>query len=210
MTDPWTVVRAERLDLTEFLASLADEQWDAPTLCSEWRVRDVAGHLIGTTNMKMSPSMLVTMARCGFNVNRLIARDGIERGRAAPTALVDGLRAVIDSNSLPPGVKRPAGMLADAFLHHQDIRRGLGQPRPMPEDRLVATLEELKGYKSPAIDARGRIKGLRLVATDADWATGDGPDVSGPGEALALLMGGRQALLEEVEGEGREALAARL
>lgn len=36
----------ERADLLALLGGLSTEQWDAPTLCSGWTVRDVAAHVI--------------------------------------------------------------------------------------------------------------------------------------------------------------------
>lgn len=37
-----------RLELTRVLESLTDEQWEYPTVCTGWNVRDVALHLLGT------------------------------------------------------------------------------------------------------------------------------------------------------------------
>ncbi|MBI1279634.1 MAG: maleylpyruvate isomerase family mycothiol-dependent enzyme [Anaerolineaceae bacterium] len=37
-----------RLELTRILESLSDEQWEYPTACTGWTVRDVALHLLGT------------------------------------------------------------------------------------------------------------------------------------------------------------------
>jgi uncharacterized protein (TIGR03083 family) len=37
-----------RLELTRVLESLTDEQWEYPTACTGWTVRDVALHLLGT------------------------------------------------------------------------------------------------------------------------------------------------------------------
>ncbi|MGG7379082.1 maleylpyruvate isomerase N-terminal domain-containing protein, partial [Escherichia coli] len=37
---------AERSDLAGFLGTLTAEQWQAPSLCVGWRVRDVVAHLI--------------------------------------------------------------------------------------------------------------------------------------------------------------------
>jgi uncharacterized protein (TIGR03083 family) len=39
------LARDERRDLAELLASLTSEQWDAPTLCERWRVRDLVAHV---------------------------------------------------------------------------------------------------------------------------------------------------------------------
>jgi uncharacterized protein (TIGR03083 family) len=40
------VARDERADLASFLATLSPQQWEAPTLCVGWRVRDVVAHVI--------------------------------------------------------------------------------------------------------------------------------------------------------------------
>jgi len=37
---------AERADLADFLATLTPQDWDAPSLCSEWSVKDVVAHVI--------------------------------------------------------------------------------------------------------------------------------------------------------------------
>ncbi len=38
------LAREERLEFADFLAGLSPEQWDSPTLCAGWRVRDVVAH----------------------------------------------------------------------------------------------------------------------------------------------------------------------
>jgi len=40
------LARDERADLAAFLATLSPQQWQAPTLCTQWRVRDVVAHVI--------------------------------------------------------------------------------------------------------------------------------------------------------------------
>ena len=41
----WSEVRRMRLDVADLLESLTSAEWDEPSLCRGWRVRDVAGHL---------------------------------------------------------------------------------------------------------------------------------------------------------------------
>ncbi|MGE0305800.1 MAG: maleylpyruvate isomerase N-terminal domain-containing protein, partial [Acidimicrobiia bacterium] len=41
----FTAITVQRHQLADFLDSLTSEQWDAPSLCARWRVRDVLGHL---------------------------------------------------------------------------------------------------------------------------------------------------------------------
>jgi uncharacterized protein (TIGR03083 family) len=40
------LARDQRADLAAFLATLSPQQWQAPTLCAGWRVRDVVTHVI--------------------------------------------------------------------------------------------------------------------------------------------------------------------
>jgi hypothetical protein len=41
--------------------------------------------------------------------------------------------------------------------------------------------------------ARRRLRGVRLVATDVEWTAGSGAEVTGPIDALLLLLTGRVA-----------------
>jgi hypothetical protein len=59
------------------------------------------------------------------------------------------------------------------------------------------------------IGAKRRITGLRLQATDAQWAHGDGPEVSGPLISLILAMTGRKAVHADLSGEGVTELTSR-
>jgi uncharacterized protein (TIGR03083 family) len=98
--------------------------------------------------------------------------------------------------------------LVDGTVHHQDIRRALGYPRAVPVARLERILPLVPG--NPRLGAGRRIKGLRLAATDVAWQHGDGPEVSGTGEALLMAMTGRPAALDELSGPGQPTLAARV
>jgi hypothetical protein len=47
-------------------------------------------------------------------------------------------------------------------------------------------------------------------ATDQDWAHGQGPEVTGPSETLALAIGGRPMALDDLAGPGLTVLHGRL
>jgi hypothetical protein len=101
-------------------------------------------------------------------------------------------------------------MLVDVFTHTNDIRRPLAlPPLPVPEADLRAIADHAKTLGFP-IGAKKRIAGLRLRATDLDWSTGEGPEVTGPLEALIMAMMGRRAALDDLAGEGKAELARRL
>ena len=102
----------------------------------------------------------------------------------------------------------PRLVLLDRLVHQQDIRRPLGRPRPIPDERLLAALDGTPTLGS-VFGAKKRTKGLRLEATDVDWSWGDGPLVRGPGEALLLAMLGRRAALDDLDGPALTELATR-
>ena len=41
------MAREERENLADLLAQLTPQQWEQPSLCERWRVRDVVAHMIG-------------------------------------------------------------------------------------------------------------------------------------------------------------------
>jgi hypothetical protein len=105
--------------------------------------------------------------------------------------------------------------LSDAVLHALDIRRPLGRNRVVPADVFVATAEFHAGLRWPLTasvggDVRRRITGLRLVADDADWSHGQGPEVHGSAEALLLMLTGRPVGRDELTGPGAPTLCGRL
>lgn len=57
---------------------------------------------------------------------------------------------------------------------------------------------------------KARLAGSRFVADDSDWRFGDGDEVCGPSEALAMTIAGRTAYLGEIGGPGAAALRERI
>lgn len=66
------LARGERADFAAFLATLTPQQWQAPTLCAGWRVRDVVAHVISYDNLA-ARSPLTLAARGRFRVSRINA-----------------------------------------------------------------------------------------------------------------------------------------
>ncbi|UNB52876.1 maleylpyruvate isomerase N-terminal domain-containing protein [Mycolicibacterium sp. YH-1] len=44
---------AERTDLADLLGSLTPVQWEAPSLCERWRVRDVVAHVMSCDGVSL-------------------------------------------------------------------------------------------------------------------------------------------------------------
>ena len=59
------------------------------------------------------------------------------------------------------------------------------------------------------IDAKRRIRGTRLRATDLNWEYGSGPEGSGPLISLILAMVGRKGVYPDLSGDGLSILSSR-
>src|SRR5689334_14520950 len=91
--DVWSMIRDERTSLVALLETLSPEEWDAPSLCGEWRVRDVVGHLVAELSLSGLQSTL-GLVKAGFNMNAFIGKEGTKFG-AKPT---DELLAFLQAN----------------------------------------------------------------------------------------------------------------
>ena len=197
--------------ISELLHELRPEEWDVPSLCAGWRVRDVIGHMSLGYTTPMG-TMLAKVGRYGFNVPKASREESIAYASAHSP---DELLSVFDSihrDNIRRGISKvikPAEGLVDHTIHHQDIRRPLNRPRTVPPDRLLAALDVVPGLGG-FVGAKKRVAGLRLVATDVDWSSGAGPEVRGTGEAILLAASGRPVTLPELDGDGVGTLRSRI
>jgi len=204
-TDVWTDVQQEREALLVLLERLSPDEWNEPSLCAEWKVRDVVGHMVSETTLTIS-KVLKGMITSGFRINRFIATDARQRGSLRIPELVEGFRAAVPTRTHLPGLSS-LSMLEDIVIHSLDIRRPLLQNYAVPEGRLVLVAQDLWG--SRFFSGHKLFRNLQVTATDADWSAGRGPAVTGPIEGLVLAMSGRLAGLEELQGEGLETVRER-
>lgn len=208
MTKPdlMELAEAERGDLLRFLRELTPEQWEAPTLCAGWTVRDVAIHIVSYDELSAS-ALVTTFLRGGLRVDK--ANDvALNRcGGLSHAGVVD----LVARHQKPRGLTSMfAGGIAltDGTIHHQDIRRALNLPRTIPPERLIPVLNF--ALSAPTLPAKKNSEGLSLTATDLDWTNGKGPEIAGPAEALLMAVAGRTDSLGELSGTGLEILSQRL
>ncbi|MFC5137836.1 maleylpyruvate isomerase family mycothiol-dependent enzyme [Actinomycetospora rhizophila] len=200
-------VAAERRDLADQLAALDDDAWATPSLCASWTAHDVLAHLTFSVELRTVPLML-EVARARGDLDAVFARQARARAAAlGPRALLDRLR---DTADVPRrlAVSAPADPLDDVLVHGQDITRPLGIVRPMPVERVLMVIDTV--CATPMYGARERFAGVRTVATDADWARGDGPEVRGPVGELLLVATGRPAGLDALDGPGVTLVTGRM
>jgi uncharacterized protein (TIGR03083 family) len=204
--EPSSLAFDERRDLLDFLRDLEPGEWESPTLCSEWCVKDVVAHIVSYGRLG-SADLARRFAEGRLSLagaNRL----GVEQLRRRTP---EELMAMLDESLRPSGAIALLGgriALTDTLIHHQDIRRPLGRPREIPPERLCQALS----FGLIALPIRGawRLRGVRATATDVPWSYGRGPDVRGPGEAILMTMAGRRGIACGLEGPGVSRLLRRV
>ena len=196
--------------LCETLGDMSEQQWDADSLCEGWRVRDVVGHMLVGYTTPM-PTMIAKVARYGFNVPKASAIESRAFGSShSPDELLAALQTVQREN-VRKGISRvipPDEGMVDHVIHHLDITRPLGLPTHTSDTNRRAALARAVNLGG-MVKARGRAKGLRVVATDLDWSWGEGPEVRGTADDLLLALSGRPSALTELTGDGLAVLATR-
>jgi len=198
----------ERRRVADLIEHLSPAQLDTPSLCGDWTVKQVAGHLLSAI-AKPPAGLFSTLLRSGFNLHRANARLARLTAEQPAGELADGLRRNAENPFRPPVVGYP-GQLTDLQVHGQDMRRPLGLPHGLTPNRLRISLDFLVGGRAIGFAPRRRLTGLRFEATDLDWAWGTGPAVTGPAEALAMAMTGRPVALADLDGDGVQLLRKRL
>lgn len=216
MTSPHALpdlVRLERRVFLDTIASLTPTQWEEQSLCSAWRVVDVAAHLAWAPVLGPVDGA-VSLARSGFSVNRMIAASAIRWSTRGREAILDQLARNLESGAKPVGMPTVAA-LADAVVHGLDVRRPLGLTRPIPAGTLAAIADFQLRTRWPLNGVVGgsasrRVAGVRLVASDVDWSHGKGPEVRMTAETTALLLYGRKVRAQDLAGPGAEMVHSRL
>lgn len=203
MTSSQQMARDERVEFASFLEGLTPEQWDNPTLCNKWRVREVAIHTVSYDELSTA-GLLGRFLKGRLSTDRTNAVGVAGYVGRTPEQIVAMIRANIEPHGLTGGFGGKIA-LTDGMIHQQDIRRPLGLPRTIDPERLRTALDFARF--APTIRGAWRARGVRLVGTDLDWAHGKGPEVRGSGEALLMAMAGRQAALNDLEGPGKAKLA---
>ena len=206
MIDEYEALRAERASLYDTVRELSPEEWDRPSRCEGWRIRDVVAHVNLGVTVKPVPFVL-GMLRARGDFDRFMGPYAVKQGsRPLPTLLAETAQ-VAGTGDIPLTTKR-VDLAIDAFVHHHDIALALDRPVPTDPARLRWLADGMVGANK-AIGSAERTRGLRLIATDIDWHYGTGPEVRGPVAALLYAAAGRSDLDGELEGDGLATLQAR-
>ena len=182
------LMHEESRDLATYLGGRSDKEWNAPSLCTGWRVREVVSHMAAGHTASLG-AYLSLLARNGFSVDR--TSDALARsfagGHTNAEILAAFTRGTSGKPTGPTALVPKAELFTDHLIHHQDIRRALGQPREIPTERLQAALASL-GHLSARVGSKARMRGLRIVPEDVGYEHGDGAPLIGPAEALVMAL----------------------
>lgn len=207
----YQIATANRLLAADMFATLTPEQWRTPSLCAGWTVREVAAHLLEPLETGVGTlKLLVYLVRYRGSLDRMVD-DTARKAAARPTdELVTGLRERASTRLTPP-VIGPLGPMTDTCIHLRDAARPLGLDACPPPASWRPALDFLVSKPATKGFIPGdRLTGLRFVAADQDWRHGDGPEIIGSSEAIALAVSGRRAALDDLAGPGLDVLRRRI
>lgn len=72
--DTTSLARSERADLADLLTTLTPAQWNAPSLCSGWRVREVVAHVFSYEELSIG-RLIGRFVTGGVNRDRVNAAE---------------------------------------------------------------------------------------------------------------------------------------
>ncbi|MGY1665551.1 maleylpyruvate isomerase family mycothiol-dependent enzyme [Geodermatophilus sp. SYSU D00696] len=204
LDDVWRTIDAQRSSLADLLDDLSPAEWETPSLCDAWRVRDVAAHLT-LAQMRLRDG-IVPAIRAGGSFNRIIRDTALRVGPLPADEYGRRIRAMVGSRKRAPFIS-PIEPLTDVLVHGQDITIPLGRERPVPPVPAAVSARRAWDMSFP-FGVRRRLAGLQLRATDSDLVLGEGAPVEGTTGDLLLVVTGRTATLHRLSGEGLHRLPA--
>jgi uncharacterized protein (TIGR03083 family) len=204
--ESWRIVESQRHAVADVVEALDPARWELPSLCAEWRVRDVVAHLVLGSQRLRAPLILQGAVRARGNFNRM-NRDMAVAYASRPTqVLVAELRQGAASREVPV-VTNYRNILFDVLVHGQDITVPLGVELAVPSTAGMAAADTVWNMRWPMWT---QFRGLRFVATDVPWTVGSGLEVRGSIAELLLTLAGRAAGLDQLDGDGVDDLRARV
>ena len=190
-------IAAERQALATELSGLAPEQWDAPTLCAGWRVREVTAHI--TMPFRYSTDRYLRELEASDGDFNQMADRCARRDAAMPAAdLLAALAGNVHNPWQPPGGGLE-GALSHDVIHGLDITVPLATGRRVPEQHLRAVLGFLAQRGGGAVFGTD-LAGVELRADDLDWSYGSGEPVTGLGQHELLVLAGRRRPAGQLRG----------
>jgi uncharacterized protein (TIGR03083 family) len=97
-----SAVAAEFISLAGLLAAASAAQWDAPSMCAGWRVREVVAHMTMPARYPEA-AFMAELQRCEFDFTRLSNEIASQDANLPASELVANLRSEVMQHWTPPG-----------------------------------------------------------------------------------------------------------
>ncbi|OIK29583.1 maleylpyruvate isomerase family mycothiol-dependent enzyme [Streptomyces malaysiense] len=192
------LIAAERRESAKLFEELSPAQWDAPSLCAGWRVREVVAHMSMGFRYPTA-KVLLELAKARGSLHRMTDRLARRDAAAHPDRALAGFLRTHARHPWKPPVGGLAAALGHDVVHGLDVTVALGLDRRVPEDRLRVLLDAVdpRAFRLFGTD----LTGVRLCADDLDWSFGAGAPLRGSAQDLLLVAYGRALPDGRLRGE---------
>ena len=158
--------------------AIAEDQWGAPTPCTEWDVRALVTHLVEEQLWAVPLLEGATLDEAGARVPAdPLGEDPVAAWSASSAAArrAAGLPGVLErtvhlSYGDVPAPAYLAQMIMDATVHSWDLARGLGREVSLDHELVAFSWEEVQGTKAE-LAASGLFAAPVPVPDNADLLT---------------------------------------
>jgi uncharacterized protein (TIGR03086 family) len=154
----------------DLIDGISAGQWTAPTLCTEWNVRDVVSHLVGMNLVFVAMFEGSPMPERGTD---RLGDDpaGAFRRSAAALKAAAGLPGVLERSAATPlgvatGADRLQWRIADLLVHGWDLAQATGVAVELPDDLADAALTFVRS-QLPGQPRAGRFADPQPIRDDA-------------------------------------------
>ena len=176
----------QRQGLVGVLSTLSESDWDTPSLCAGWRIREIVAHITMPYRYSTRDVLLAILKERGrFDAaaDRLARRD---TSHLSSGELLDCLRENVAHPWKPPGGGQQ-GALSHDVIHGLDITEALHVDPVSPPARVARVLNDGKLARAFKVDLTPH----QLVATDTDFTSGSGQPIRLPAKDLLLICTAR-------------------
>jgi uncharacterized protein (TIGR03085 family) len=200
-----TAAQRERAALVETMRAVGP---DAPTLCGDWKTRDLAAHLVVREGRLDATAGVAVPFLAGYTAK-------VQRQVTESTSWDELLDKIASGPPLysPFKILDPVANLGEMFIHHEDVRRAKPgwEPRQL-DDAMVTALGRGLPIMARLTLAKAPAKVTLRTAQGKELATvGRGPDltVTGEPQEILLFISGRDEVRLEFDGEPETVEAVR-
>lgn len=200
MTEEFTGYQRALDGLEAVLCAVPAARWNAPSPCTEWSARDVAGHLVGGQHAIRDLATGATPVEANVDPGRFAGSDPVESWRAARKECAVALTSAALRRPVPLGRLGEVplrdfldGYILEILVHTWDIAQAIGSAVRLDPDlvhhafataHVIATPLRKTGRLGPELPAPARADELTRLLAFMGRSPGDG-GTRPPGGSIA-------------------------